>query len=568
MIVRRALAAAAAVALAVLPGAAAADSRVSAPRQAVALLPLDADARLEIYGQPVATEIARALISGGIDVVVVGAKMDVPADARLIVDGTIATDKGGVTLSMRIRNPLDGTVLDTLSATAPGLAQIDKAAADLSARVVPVVREQLAALAARSRHRAGAPAAAGPADGGRAAEADARRDRVARGGRAAARRARPTPPSPGRARPPASRGRSTRAASVPGSRRRRSRPPTPSAPSRSRSSATRPTSKRDVPLARARVRVRISDASAVLFDRVVSPTRSSASAGCLAEALAARVARGGARDPAAARAQGGVAVAVSAPWPRDRRLAAVLALALAARLAAAQAPSDALRDGNTAATAGDWARVSALVDPLLRGAAARPPISPRRTGSPASRRSSPAQRDVAEAHFLAYLRIDLDGHLDPALYPPDVVGFFNDVRATHQRRAARAAPQGAALLAAEPDPAGRPVPERRAHEGVRGRRPARRARDRQRHDLPRAALVVHARWPAPAARASTCDDGRRPRRGASTLRAINIATGIGLIVTYVYGVYDGVRGYRRRESIQPFVAPVAGGGLLGVGGAF
>src|SRR5690606_23204411 len=42
------------------------------------------------------------------------------------------------------------------------------------------------------------------------------------------------------------------------------------------------------------------------------------------------------------------------------------------------------------------------------------------------------RRDLAEAHFLAYLKIDLDGRLDPALYPPEVVGFFDEVRTKHQ----------------------------------------------------------------------------------------------------------------------------------------
>src|SRR5262245_10624192 len=124
---------------------------MAAPRPAladpVALLPLDADARLEIYGQPVATEIARALRAGGVEVVVVGAKMGVPRGAKLIVDGTIAAGKGSaVVLSIRVRNPVDGTVLDKLDATAPTLAVIDNAAADLSARVLPVVRERIAVI--------------------------------------------------------------------------------------------------------------------------------------------------------------------------------------------------------------------------------------------------------------------------------------------------------------------------------------------------------------------------------------------------------------------------------------
>jgi hypothetical protein len=118
---------------------------------AVALLPLDAERSLEIYGQPVASEIARALVAGSVAVVVVGPKMAVPERARLIIDGTISLGKASaVTISVRIRDPLDGKVLDTISATAPGLARIDGAAAELSARVLPVIRDKLAALRPRS----------------------------------------------------------------------------------------------------------------------------------------------------------------------------------------------------------------------------------------------------------------------------------------------------------------------------------------------------------------------------------------------------------------------------------
>lgn len=131
---------------------------------AVALLPLDADKSLEIYGQPVASEIARALVAGAVQVVVVGPRMAVPERARLIVDGTIALGKAGaVTISLRIRNRLDGVVLDNLSASAPGVARIDSAASELSARVLPIVRDRLAALrraveGARVEPRPAAPA--------------------------------------------------------------------------------------------------------------------------------------------------------------------------------------------------------------------------------------------------------------------------------------------------------------------------------------------------------------------------------------------------------------------------
>lgn len=114
---------------------------------AVALLPLDADQRLELYGQPVASEVARALVAGGIDVVVVGPKMAVPERARLIVDGTIKSGKGEtVTLSVRIRDRRDGTILETIDATAPALTSIDRAAEELSGRVLPSVKSHLAGL--------------------------------------------------------------------------------------------------------------------------------------------------------------------------------------------------------------------------------------------------------------------------------------------------------------------------------------------------------------------------------------------------------------------------------------
>lgn len=140
-------------ALLALTGELHADDKLPAPvKDTIALLPLDADQQLEIYGQPVAMELARALGEGGFDVVVVGPKMAVPEHARLIVDGKIAGPPKGdkstvVTLSIRIRTARDGLFVDGLESKADTLATIDRAAAELSARMLPVVRTQLAALA-------------------------------------------------------------------------------------------------------------------------------------------------------------------------------------------------------------------------------------------------------------------------------------------------------------------------------------------------------------------------------------------------------------------------------------
>lgn len=112
----------------------------------VALLPLATDKPLALYGQPVASELARALRGGGLDVVVVSTGAPVPSRARLVIDGTIASDRGGVALEIRVRDPERGAVVATLAARAPELATIDRAAAELSAKLLPAVRGQLQAV--------------------------------------------------------------------------------------------------------------------------------------------------------------------------------------------------------------------------------------------------------------------------------------------------------------------------------------------------------------------------------------------------------------------------------------
>ena len=65
---------------------------------AVALLPLAAGAKLELYGQPVAREGARALVKGGLEDVVVAPKLAVPTWARVVLHGAITAHKVSLTL--------------------------------------------------------------------------------------------------------------------------------------------------------------------------------------------------------------------------------------------------------------------------------------------------------------------------------------------------------------------------------------------------------------------------------------------------------------------------------------
>ncbi|HUS27041.1 MAG TPA: hypothetical protein VMZ53_00975 [Kofleriaceae bacterium] len=125
---------------------------VAAPAHAdsVALLPLDGEKRLEIYGQPVASELAKALNGAGVEVVVVGAKMAVPAQAKLIVDGTIKAKGQTVTLELRIRDARDGSTLESVPPSSGALMNIDKVAAESAARVVPAVKNELEVLAKKA----------------------------------------------------------------------------------------------------------------------------------------------------------------------------------------------------------------------------------------------------------------------------------------------------------------------------------------------------------------------------------------------------------------------------------
>jgi hypothetical protein len=129
------------VALALLLAAGRADADDKVPRGTlIALLPLAADAKLAIYGQPVASEVARQLELEGFAVVVVTSTAPVPSKARLVIDGRIVRGDGDtVKIEARVRDPAAGKVVSELSASAPSLTRIDEAAAELAKGLVPIL---------------------------------------------------------------------------------------------------------------------------------------------------------------------------------------------------------------------------------------------------------------------------------------------------------------------------------------------------------------------------------------------------------------------------------------------
>lgn len=143
------------------------DPHPSPAKVTVALLPLDAEARLALYGQPVAAAISAALAAEGVDVAVVGQGDPVPTRAVLVIDGRIEKKGKGVVLALRIRDPARAEVLAEVSATAAKMTAIDKAAHDAATKLIPEVRTQLAAVAERNArdHATGSGTGSGTAAG-------------------------------------------------------------------------------------------------------------------------------------------------------------------------------------------------------------------------------------------------------------------------------------------------------------------------------------------------------------------------------------------------------------------
>ena len=110
------------------------------PAGAVGLYRLDTDKKLEIYGQPIANELARALTAAGIEVVVVGADDKTPKQVKLVVNGKIESKGAEVVLTLTLHALKNGEPYPPLSRTASTITKLDKAAAELSAELLAKVK--------------------------------------------------------------------------------------------------------------------------------------------------------------------------------------------------------------------------------------------------------------------------------------------------------------------------------------------------------------------------------------------------------------------------------------------
>jgi hypothetical protein len=165
----------------------------------------------------------------------------------------------------------------------------------------------------------------------------------------------------------------------------------------------------------------------------------------------------------------------------------------------------------------------------------------------------------AEAAFLAYLRLDLDGRLDPSQVPPEAVTFFEDVRARHAAELRRQRPRQRRYPLLNLLPPGGQLQNRERGKAV--------ALGVAELSL----LAVNVASYVALARACRDDDftcawdGTEDPGKARALRAANYLSGVALIGVYLYGVFDGFRGYRRAgRQPAPVVVLAPGGDGLGV----
>lgn len=257
---------------------------------------------------------------------------------------------------------------------------------------------------------------------------------------------------------------------------------------------------------------------------------------------------------------------------RGAAVAAVVAtaLALAAPLAAAQpgaepsaaSTADALAAAQDALADGDYARVLDLARPIA---------------GPSKADRAEAQRliglaefflgdlDAAETAFLAYLELDLDGRLDPALVPPEAVTFFEDVRSRHAAKLRAMRPRQKRYRILNVVPVAGQIQNGETTKGlvIGGLEVALAATHVTTY------LVLRS-WCKRDGFTCESDGGDVPDT-ARRLRLANYLSGAALLGVYVYGVWDAFKGDRRhRERPAPVVGavPVDGGVVVGASMSF
>jgi hypothetical protein len=231
----------------------------------------------------------------------------------------------------------------------------------------------------------------------------------------------------------------------------------------------------------------------------------------------------------------------------------------AAAPVAAASPASALEGANRALAAGDHDGAIALLAPLdLRLLAVPDRAEAHRIRGLAA--FFLGRHADAERELVAYLKLDLDARLDPATAPPEAVTFFEDVRARHsaELRALRppARPRrwaGAVLL----------PPYGQFQNGDRTKGWVIAGTGLALVGVNLGTYITLRSW---------CDEGTGTCGShtdeARRMRTVNLVAGAGLAAVYVYGVIDGMVGYRQASRARLDVTPTEGGASLILSGHF
>ena len=255
--------------------------------------------------------------------------------------------------------------------------------------------------------------------------------------------------------------------------------------------------------------------------------------------------------------------------------AVVLVIALATRPLSADEPASApaatLADAQEQLAAGQYALAAQLAGPLARDPRSSPPERAEAYRIYGLSLYFLGMRAEAEAALYAFLRLEPEAHLDPALVPPDAVVFFEEVRSRHAGELLRLRPRPHrrhyALLSLLP-PVGQIQNGDRTKAWILG-------------GLEASLLAANlGTFLALRSMCRTSDKTCGDRPGlARFLQGTNVVSGILLATTLVYGIVDGYLGYRRvqrEESWRPpdapatawSIDPIPGGAVVTIGRAF
>jgi hypothetical protein len=105
----------------------------------IAVIPLQAERRLALYGAPVASELSASLRHAGFEVVLLSDGTEVPTRAWLVVDGRILNTGKAITIELRVRDPEHAVDVARLAAHAVTVNEIDGATKALAADLTRVI---------------------------------------------------------------------------------------------------------------------------------------------------------------------------------------------------------------------------------------------------------------------------------------------------------------------------------------------------------------------------------------------------------------------------------------------